>query len=173
MTGKLPAFGRINIGLDIGGTKSHSAWVVTGITPDWGEIVTFAERHVKHSKGTIDADRLCTETVSLLSALYEMGYIVSYVFVDNAVRSAGFTTQVADCKKIEGSTRILIYNMMLNRHKMKFQAVPKTVEALSTALYDSKAKEDKILDDFTTDIDTFDAHFYSWSTFSTIITGRG
>lgn len=184
VTGKLPAFGRINIGLDIGGTKSHSAWVVTGITPDWGEIVTFAERHVKHSKGTIDADRLCTETVSLLSALYEMGYIVSYVFVDNAeqvllnsiraaVRSAGFTTQVADCKKIEGSTRILIYNMMLNRHKMKFQAVPKTVEALSTALYDSKAKEDKILDDFTTDIDTFDAHFYSWSTFSTIITGRG
>lgn len=181
--GKLPLFGRINIGLDVGGTKSHSTLVVTGITMGWSEIVTFAERKIVHSKGTIDAERLCQETVAMLQSLYSMGYYVSYVFVDNAeqvilnsiraaVRSAGFTTQVADCVKVEGKTRILVYNMMLNRHKMKFQAVPMVVESLSTALYDSKAKEDKILDDFTTDIDTFDAHFYSWSTFMTAITGR-
>lgn len=181
--GELPLFGRVNIGLDIGGTKSHSTLVATGITMDWSEIVTFAERKIVHSKGTIDAERLCQETVALLGSLEQQGYYVAYVFVDNAeqvilnsiraaVRNAGFSTQVTDCKKVEGKTRILTYNMMLNRHKMKFQAVPMVVEALSTALYDSKSKEDKILDDFTTDIDTFDAHFYSWSTFMTVITGR-
>lgn len=181
--GELPLFGRINVGLDIGGTRSHSTLVVTGITQDWSEIVTFAERKIVHDKGTIDAERLCQETVSLLQSLHQQGYYVSYVFVDNAeqvilnsirvaVRNAGLTTQVADCKKVEGKTRILTYNMMLNRHKMKFQAVPMVVESLSTALYDSKSQEDKILDDFTTDIDTFDAHFYSWSTFMTTITGR-
>ena len=145
--------------------------------------MTFAERKIVHAKGTIDAERLCTETVAFLGALQQQGLYVSYVFVDNAeqvilnsirvaVRNAGFTTQVADCRKVDGKTRILTYNMMLNRHKMKFQAVPMVVESLSTALYDSKAKEDKILDDFTTDIDTFDAHFYSWSYFMEYVTGR-
>lgn len=181
--GDLPPFIRINIGLDIGGTKSHSSLITTGITLDWSEIVTFAERKIVHAKGTIDAERLCTETVAFLGALQQQGLYVSYVFVDNAeqvilnsirvaVRNAGFTTQVADCRKVDGKTRILIYNMMLNRHKMKFQAVPMVVESLSTALYDSKAKEDTILDDFTTDIDTFDAHFYSWSYFMEYVTGQ-
>ena len=181
--GDLPPFIRINIGLDIGGTKSHSSLIATGITLDWSEIVTFAERKIVHAKGTIDAERLCTETVAFLGALQQQGLYVSYVFVDNAeqvilnsirvaVRNAGFTTQVADCRKVDGKTRILTYNMMLNRHKMKFQAVPMVVESLSTALYDSKAKEDTILDDFTTDIDTFDAHFYSWSPFMEYVTGQ-
>lgn len=173
----------INIGLDIGGTRSHSSLIVTGITADLSEIVTFAERKVVHAKGTIDAERLCTETVDLIRALWIQGFVVSSVFVDNAeqvilnsirvaVQRAGFPTNVMDCRKIDGKTRILTYNMMLNRHKMKFQAVPMVVESLSTALYDTKSKEDKILDDFTTDVDTFDAHFYSWSTYMDLITGR-
>ena len=181
--GELPLFNMINIGLDIGGTRSHSSLIVTGITADLSEIVTFAERKVVHAKGTIDAERLCTETVDLIRALWIQGFVVSTVFVDNAeqvilnsirvaVQRAGFPTNVMDCRKIDGKTRILTYNMLLNRHKMKFQAVPMVVESLSTALYDTKSKEDKILDDFTTDVDTFDAHFYSWSTFMDLITGR-
>ena len=179
----LPLFRMTNIGLDIGGTKSHSSLIATGITSSWSEIITFAERKIVHAKGTIDAERLCTETVAFLGALQQLGIFVSYVFVDNAeqvilnsirvaVREAGFSTQVADCRKVDGKTRILTYNMMLSRHKMWFQAVPVVVESLTTALYDSKAKEDKILDDFTTDIDTFDAHFYSWSYFMEYVTGR-
>lgn len=181
--GELPLFNMINIGLDIGGTRSHSSLIVTGITADLSEIVTFAERKVVHAKGTIDAERLCTETVDLIRALWIQGFVVSSVFVDNAeqvilnsirvaVQRAGFPTNVMDCRKIDGKTRILTYNMLLNRHKMKFQAVPMVVESLSTALYDTKSKEDKILDDFTTDVDTFDAHFYSWSIFMDLITGR-
>lgn len=179
---ELPKFQIVNIGLDIGGTKSHSTLVATGISNNWHNLTTFMERKIVHSKGTIDADRLCQETVSFIKALNEMGYYPSYVCVDNAeqvllnsirsaVREAGLSTEVIDCKKIDGKTRILIYNLLLNQHRMKFKAVPMVVESLSTALYDTKKNEDAILDDFTTDIDTFDAHFYSWSIFKDYVTG--
>lgn len=179
---ELPEFQIVNIGLDIGGTKSHSTLVATGISNNWHNLTTFMERKIVHAKGTIDADRLCQETVSFIKALNEMKYYPSYVCVDNAeqvllnsIRSAvweaGLSTEVIDCKKIEGKTRILIYNLLLNQHRMKFKAVPMVVESLSTALYDTKKNEDAILDDFTTDIDTFDAHFYSWSIFMDCITG--
>lgn len=180
---ELPRFGMINVGIDIGGTKSHSTMVATGITPNYQKIVSFAENIIHHSKGTIDAKRLCDETVTFLRSLYDMGFLVKYVFVDNAeqvilnsirkaVFNAGFRTQVTDCKKIQGKDRILLYNMMLNREKMLFQAVPTVVESLSTALFDDSKQEDTILDDFTTDIDTFDAHFYSWSYFMDAISVR-
>ena len=179
---ELPNFQIVNIGLDIGGTKSHSTLVTTGISNNWNNLTTFMERKIVHAKGTIDADRLCQETVSFIKALNAMGHYPTYVCVDNAeqvllnsirtaVWKAGLSTEVIDCKKIEGKTRILIYNLLLNQHRMKFKAVPMVVEALSTALYDTKKDEDAILDDFTTDIDTFDAHFYSWSIFMDYITG--
>ncbi|MBP3851244.1 MAG: terminase family protein [Erysipelotrichaceae bacterium] len=179
---ELPFFMQVNIGLDIGGTRSHSTLVATGIERNYSGICSFLERKIEHAKGTIDAERLCEETVAMLDALYKEGFVVSYVFVDNAeqvllnsiraaVYKAGFSTQVTDCKKVQGKTRILIYNQLMNQQRMKFRAVPMVVESLSTALYDTKKSEDTILDDFTTDIDTFDAHFYSWSKFMSYITG--
>mgnify|MGYP007013973065 CR=1 FL=1 len=39
------------------------------------------------------------------------------------------------------------------------------VDAVSSALWDSNAKKDTRLDDFTTDIDTIDAWEYSWCRF--------
>ena len=32
-------------------------------------------------------------------------------------------------------------------------------------VYDRKSKDEKLLDDFSTDVDTYDADFYSWSHF--------
>lgn len=134
-----------------------------------------------HTKGSIDTNRLCVEVVEMIKMIAMMGYYPKFVFVDNAeqvilnsirgyVKRAGYATQVLDCKKIEGKDRILIYNLLLNQDRMKFQRVPVITEALSTALYDEKKDVDTILDDFTTDIDSFDAHFYSWSYFMECIT---
>ena len=72
---------------------------------------------------------------------------------------------VTDSKKVESKSRILAYHVLLNTHRMAFRNVKMVVDALSTALYDEKKHEDAILDDFTTDVDTFDGHFYSWSFF--------
>lgn len=170
------AFQFVNIGVDIGGTRSHTTIVATGITPGYSSIVTFAERKVEHAKGLVDTERICREIIAMIRLLITMGYVPNYVFVDNAeqvilntVRKAitreAMYVRVQDCKKVDGPTRILTYNLLLNQHRMWFHHVPLVVESLSTALYDSKSLEDKILDDFTTDIDTFDAHFYSWSSF--------
>ena len=39
---------------------------------------------------------------------------------------------------------------------------PNIIESLSTMVY-ADDNEDKLLDDYTTDVDTYDADFYSWS----------
>ena len=39
---------------------------------------------------------------------------------------------------------------------------PSIIESLSTMVY-ADDNEDKLLDDYTTDVDTYDADFYSWS----------
>lgn len=179
--GELPFFQFVNIGLDIGGTRSHSTLVATGIELNFKGIVTFLERKIEHRKGSIDTDILCEETVAMIRVLNNMGYPVTYICVDNAeqvilnsirkaVISAGLTAQVIDCKKTDGKTRILTYNLLLNQRRMRFKNVPIVSESLSTALFDEKKNDDAILDDFTTDIDTFDAHFYSWSKFMEYIT---
>ena len=179
--GELPFFQFVNIGLDIGGTRSHSTLVATGIELNFKGIVTFLERKIEHRKGSIDTDVLCDETVAMIRVLNNMGYPVTYICVDNAeqvilnsirkaVVSAGLTAQVIDCKKTDGKTRILTYNLLLNQRRMRFKNVPLVSESLSTALFDEKKNDDAILDDFTTDIDTFDAHFYSWSKFMEYIT---
>ena len=55
----LPFFQIVNIGLDIGGTKSHSTLVATGITPKYGAVCSFLERKIVHEKGTVDTNKLC------------------------------------------------------------------------------------------------------------------
>lgn len=179
--GELPFFHMVNIGVDIGGTRSHSTLVATGIELNFKGTVTFLEKRIEHKKGSIDTDRICEEVVAMINVLMNMGYPVSYVFVDNAeqvilnsvrraVIDAGLYTTVADCRKVDGKTRILTYNLLFNQMRMRFKNVPNVSESLSTALFDEKKNEDAILDDFTTDIDTFDAHFYSWSKFMEYIT---
>lgn len=173
---RLPAFKLINVGLDIGGTRSHSTLVATGITSGFQKLISFQEKKIIHQKGSIDTDRICEETYTFIRTLELNGYIVTTLCVDNAeqvilntiagyLSKRGCQTKVTDCKKIKGSSRVLVYNLLLNTDRMLFYRVPMVIESLTTAMYDPNKKEDTILDDFTTDIDTFDAHFYSFSLF--------
>lgn len=194
----LPAFKIINVGVDIGGTRSHSTLTATGITHDW-KMITFGEDKIQHEKGMVSPD-IIYRRLELFVKQVETGIMTDYkakceecreqgkrvptkgmmkvqfIFVDNAeqvilngirkyMKDAGFSLTVADCRKVEGRTRILAYHVLLNTKRMMFKNVPIVVNAISTALYDEKKHEDTILDDFTTDIDSFDSHFYSWSYF--------
>lgn len=163
-----------NIGLDIGGTKSNTSIVITGVSYGWKNIVTYGEDIIKHEKGSVDVEMIC-ERLKTFILTHNKNYIKA-VFVDNAEQvilntirrfliNNNIKINVFDCKKFDGKTRILQYNLLLNTNRMWFYKVPKTIEALTTAVYDEKTKEDKILDDFTSDIDTFDAHFYSFSSY--------
>lgn len=169
-----PNFRMVNLGVDIGGTKSHTPIIATGIEHGFAGITSFAECSIKHAKGTVDIDIIGDELIKMIKYCISIGYYPKFVFVDNAeqviinslfkkVKAAGMSTKVIDCKKFEGKTRIQAYHMLLNTNRMHFINCPILKKSLSTAMYDEKKKEDTILDDFSTDIDTFDAHFYSFS----------
>ena len=174
--GVLPAFRFVNIGIDIGGTRSHSTLIATGITHDW-KVLTFRAEKIEHAKGIVSPDTIYQRLEAFVQLIQAEDKVnVNYIFVDCAeqvilngirvyMRDAGFMVEVRDSRKVEGKTRILAYHVLLNTHRMSFRQVPLVVDALSTALYDEKKHEDTILDDFTTDVDTFDGHFYSWSSF--------
>lgn len=173
---ELPHFSFVSVGVDIGGTKSHTPFIATGITPGWKELVSFHEYRIKHEKGTVDVDLICNRLITFVETLLQEGQDVRFVWVDNAeqvilntitscFREKRLPVKVFGCKKYDAPTRIQSYVYLLNTERMKFHKVPMLMESLTTAMYDEKSKQDKILDDFTTDIDTFDAHFYSFSYF--------
>ena len=100
---------------------------------------------------------------------------VTHCFVDNEAqmienglrtfsRQKGYQTQVSDCLKVEFKNRTLSYNYIFNTDKFMVVSkfCPDLVEALSTMVY-ADNDEDSLLDDYSTDVDTYDADFYSWS----------
>ena len=173
---KLPV-SQVFIGFDIGGTKSHSTFVATGIVGNYQRQVRLAEKKVKHSKGTVDPDRIYAAYDGFqkeLKLLYP-DFPVTYCFVDNEAQvienglrtfsqQKGYYTKVADCKKVKFTERTLSYNYLFNTEKFMIVSsmCPSIIEALSTMVY-ADEKEDELLDDYTTDVDTYDADFYSWS----------
>ena len=88
--------------------------------------------------------------------------------IENGLRAfshkKGYITQVADCLKVEFKDRTLSYNYIFNTDKFMVVSkfCPSLIESLSTMVY-ADEDEDSLLDDYTTDVDTYDADFYSWS----------
>ena len=88
--------------------------------------------------------------------------------IENGLRSfsrqKGYGARIDDCKKVKFSERTLAYNFIFNTDKVKIVSdlCPGLEDALSTMVY-ADEDEDSLLDDYTTDVDTYDADFYSWS----------
>ena len=155
----------------------HTTLVSTGIVGNFQRQVRLAEKTIKHSKGTVDPDRIYNaydEFQKELRVLYP-DFPVTRCFVDNEAqvienglrsfsKQKGYGTQVADCKKVNFTDRTLSYNYLFNTGKFLVVSsmCPMVVESLCTMVY-ADEKEDALLDDYTTDVDTYDADFYSWS----------
>jgi hypothetical protein len=168
---------QVFIGFDVGGTKSHSTFVATGIVGNFQKQVRLMEKMVKHEKGTVDPDRLYEEYHEFLNQLQEYypSFPITKTFVDNEAqvienglrtysRQNRLSPQVVDCKKVAFKDRVLTYNFLLNTGRLMIveSLCPNIVKSLSTMAYAGE-KEDRLLDDYTTDVDTYDADFYSWS----------
>lgn len=173
---KLP-ISRVFIGLDIGGTKSHSTFVATGIVGNYQRQIRLACKKVVHAKGTVDPDKIYQaydEFMQLLDEMYPE-FPITHVFVDNEAqvienglrsysRKQGYSATIADCKKVNFTDRTLSYNYIFNTGKfgIVLSMCNDIAESLSTMVY-ADSDEDSLLDNFTTDVDTYDADFYSWS----------
>lgn len=161
------------IGIDYGGTRSGQAFVCTRISNDFKTIITLgSERHT----GDIDPDDLEELEIEFAKKMkYKYNCEIDYMLPDNEevvlirglkrkVQELDWNTLVRGCVKEPIKDRINCGRTMISYGIFYYiQEECKTFEeALSSALWDEKAKEDTRLDDFTTDIDTIDAWEYSW-----------
>lgn len=170
---KLPR-GYTIIGVDYGGNKSGQAFVCTRISYDFKKIIVLgSEKHM----GDIDPDdleRLQVEFAKKMNFKYNCS--VDYIFPDNeevvlirglkrAIQNLGWNTVVRGCKKEPINDRIDLERTMISYNMLWYveEECKTFVDAMSSALWDDKAKEDTRLDDFTTDIDTIDAFEYSFT----------
>lgn len=164
------------IGIDYGGNKSGQAFVCTRISYDFKYVVALgSEKHM----GDIDPDKL--ENLQLEFAkkmMYKYNCDIDYMLPDNeevvlirglkrAVEAINMNTLVRGCVKEPINDRIDCGRTMIAYDIFYYieEECGTLVEAISSALWDSKKNEDTRLDDFTTDIDTIDAWEYSWCKF--------
>lgn len=164
------------IGIDYGGTKSGQAFVCTRISNDFKNVIVLgSEKHM----GDIDPDDLEKLEIEFAKKMmYKYNCDIDYMLPDNEevvlirglkrrVQELGWNTVVRGCTKEPINDRIDCGRTMISYNILSYieEESKLFVDALSSALWDSKAKEDTRLDDFTTDIDTIDAWEYSWCRF--------
>lgn len=164
------------IGIDYGGNKSGQAFVCTRISYDFKYVIALgSEKHM----GDIDPDKLEQLQVEFAKKMiYKYNCDIDYMLPDNeevvlirglrrAVEILGWDTIVRGCVKEPINDRIDCERTMIAYDIFYYieEECDTLVEAISSALWDSEAKEDTRLDDFTTDIDTMDAWEYSWCKF--------
>lgn len=164
------------IGIDYGGNKSGQAFVCTRISYDYKNIIVLgSEKHM----GDIDPDDLFELEINFAKKMeYKYNCNIDYIFPDNeevviirglrnGAPTRGINAIVRGCVKEPINDRIDLERTMISYGMLWYMEDEcKTfVEAVSSALWDDKAKEDERLDDFTSDIDTMDAFEYSFTKF--------
>lgn len=165
---------RIVIGVDFGGTGSGHAFVATGITSGYQQIVALSsERHF----GEIDPDALGELFVDFCLKVIQLFGRIDQVYCDSAeqVLIRGLRTtagkhglswlRIGNAYKEQINERIrLLSRMMAQGRFFVFDGYCDTLsDALCTAVWDPKdIKETTRLDDGSSDIDSLDAFEYTW-----------
>ncbi len=160
----------ITVGIDFGGNKSKHAFVATGITPKYKEVVVLISEKYN---ADVDPEELNKLFIDFLKRVVAMYGRVDYVYPDSAeqvlirgfktaVRKEGLDIIIRDAKKIEIRDRIRLVSALISQGRFFYTKDAYTVrDALCEAVWDESKNEDVRLDDGTTDIDTLDALEYS------------
>ncbi len=159
---------RVMVGVDFGGTNSHTAFKAVGITHDW-TVLVLDEEHIDSRE--LDPDRLNRRFAEFILRV-QPTYGRSQTRADNeesvlirglqsTVRKESIDTTVLNAKKMAINDRIKL-TILLMAQKRLFIArrCEHMIDAFQTAIYDSNSFEDKRLDDGTSDIDSLDAFEY-------------
>lgn len=164
----------ISIGIDWGGNKSKHSITATKISRNFKSVQCLKSDTMK-ATGT-NTKQVFRWIINFIKEIqYKLG-TVSFIFADSAeqvlnnslngeIQANGINLIVQDSLKIPIKDRIELWNRLLNLDKLSFiEGQTKTIiEALQTALYDDKAKDDRWIDDGeTSDIDSLDSFNYSF-----------
>lgn len=164
----------ISIGIDWGGNKSKHSITATKISRDFSCIQVLKASTMK-ATGT-NTKQVFRWIINFIKEIQDKYGTVSFIFADSAeqvlnnslngeLRVNKINLIVQDSLKIEIKNRIELWNRLLNLDKMSFieNQCQALIEALQTALYDEKAKDDRWIDDGeTSDIDSLDSFNYSF-----------
>ena len=148
----------IIIGVDFGGNGSGHAFVATGITRGYQEIIPLASEWHDCSKKDIDPEKLGQLFIDSAEQTLING-------LKSAARKNGLSwLRIDDALKEVITERIRLTNRMMAQ--MRFSYMPEMcdtlVSALCTAIWNPKEiTVDERLDDGTSDIDTLDAFEYT------------
>lgn len=161
-------FNIISMGVDFGGNGSATTFQATGITPS-GIVVALEEEYIK---GEVDPNGLNLRFAAFCKAVtgkYGAGYTradsaeqILIRGLANTARAEGLETQIKNAIKMRINDRIMLTILLMKQGRLFVsKSCPHLIEALSTAMYDSKSLDDKRLDDGTTNIDSLDAFEYT------------
>ena len=164
----------ISIGIDWGGNKSKHSITATKISRDFKSVQVLKASTMK-ATGT-NTKQVFRWIINFIKEIQDKYGTVSFIFADSAeqvlnnslngeLRANKINLTVQDSLKIEIKNRIELWNRLLNLDKLSFieKQCNTLIEALQTALYDEKAKDDRWIDDGeTSDIDSLDSFNYSF-----------
>lgn len=164
----------ISIGIDWGGNKSKHSITATKISRDFKSLQVLKSSTMK-ATGT-NTRQVFRWIINFIKEIQDKYGTVSFIFADSAeqvlnnslngeLRINEINLVVQDSLKIEIKNRIELWNRLLNLDKISFieNQCQTLIEALQTALYDEKAKDDRWIDDGkTSDIDSLDSFNYSF-----------
>lgn len=164
----------ISIGIDWGGNKSKHSITATKISRDFKRVQCLKSDTMK-ATGT-NTKQVFRWIINFIKEIQDKYGTVSFLFADSAeqvlnnslngeLRSNKINLIVQDSLKIEIKNRIELWNRLLNLDRLSFveKQCNTLIEALQTALYDEKAKDDRWIDDGeTSDIDSLDSFNYSF-----------
>lgn len=164
----------ISIGIDWGGNKSKHSITATKISRDFKRIQVLKSENMI-ATGT-NIKQVFRWIINFIKEIQDKYGTVSFLFADSAeqvlnnslngeLKANNINLIVQDSIKIPIKDRIELWNRLLNLERITFiDGQTKTIiEALQTALFDDKAKDDRWIDDGeTSDIDSIDSFNYSF-----------
>ncbi len=164
----------ISIGIDWGGNKSKHSITATKISRSFTSVQCLKSSTME-ATGT-NTKQVFRWIINFIKEIQDKYGTVSFIFADSAEQvlnnslqgellANGLNIKVQDSIKIPIKDRIELWNRLLNLDRLSFiEGETKTImEALQTALYDDKAKDDRWIDDGeTSDIDSLDSFNYSF-----------
>lgn len=162
-------FYKIMLGVDFGGTKSHTTFKAVGITYDWC-VVVLDEEHLDSVE--LDPDKLNRKFCAFVHRVQE-DYGRSQTRADNeesvlirglqnAVKKENLQTTVLNAIKMQINDRIKLTAMLMAQKRLFVsRKCEHMIDAFQTAVYDPDKFEDVRLDDGTSDIDSLDAFEYA------------
>lgn len=166
---------RVSIGFDVGGTKSHSTFVAVAFNATFTDFTRIAEKKIFHSKGTVEPDTLYQAAFDFIDEIKnDFGLRVEALFVDCAEqliangmnkRLKPLGISVRDSVKTKSSDRIFLYTQLFAKKKGLFLKgrLPILTKSLGEIMYDEKKDDMSILDNFSTDVDSYDSDYYAFS----------